>query len=326
VVGQQVSTPTPGASPLAGRATLGANAITPSALPANPTAVASSNLSSGRFNILVMGVDQRPQNEASRSDTLILVSVNPISKTVAFMSIPRDMAVQIPGYGEDKINSAYFYGEYYKEPGGGPGLAVATVEQLFKVPIKYYLTVNFDGFQKIVDAVGGIDIDVPYAITDDEYPTPDEKTITIHFDAGLQHMDGARALIYARTRHADGDFARQTRQRQVILAVRSKALQLNMLPNLPNLINSVGDTVQTNLTLGDQIGLAQMLSGISSSNVISCAISADMIVPYSTARLGDSFTLDWKAAAGELNKLFGGDYGYTAPPAASKPTATASGG
>ncbi len=320
---QQVSTATPVS--VIPRLTAGTSSATPTALPATPILSADSSLSSGRFNVLVMGVDQRPQNEASRSDTLILVSVNPISKTVAFMSIPRDMAVQIPGYGEDKVNSAYFYGEYYKEPGGGPGLAVATVEQLFKVPIKYYLTVNFDGFHKIVDAVGGVDIDVPYAITDDEYPTPDEKTITIHFDAGLQHMDGAQALIYARTRHADGDFARQARQRQLILAVRSKALQLNMLPNLPNLINSVGDTIQTNLTLGDQISLAQMLSGISSSNVISCAISPDMIVPYSTAKLGDSFKLDWTAAAGELGKLFGGDYGYTMP-AADKPTPTASGG
>ena len=123
----------------------------------------------------------------------MLANVDTISHTVRIMSIPRDLIVTIPGYGRNKINAAYVFGEYYHEPGGGPGLALQTVSKLFDVPIAYYVTLNFDGFRAIVDAVGGVAIDVPYSIDDDAYPDDEEGnpngTITVHFDAGWQLMD-----------------------------------------------------------------------------------------------------------------------------------------
>lgn len=311
VVGQHGDTPTPSGAIITQSVASGTPHPT---LPANPpaaTPITGKLNETARFNILLMGVDERPNIEAARSDTMMLVSIDPVKKTAAFISIPRDMAVQIPGYGEHKMNAAYFYGEYYKEPGGGAALAVATVEKLFGVPIKYYVTINFSGFEKVVDALGGVDINVPYAIDDYEYPTPDNGTMRIHFNAGQQHMDGATALIYVRTRHADGDFARQARQRQLITALRSRALQLDVLPRIPGIISSVGDAVRTNISFDEQIGLVRLLTSMGNEQVVQTAISPEMIYAYSgEGDLGDSFKLDFTAANNELAKLFGGDYGY----------------
>ena len=108
----------------------------------------------------------------ARSDTLIVLSVDPQAKTAGILSVPRDLQVYLPGYGLQKINAAYFFGEADRLPGGGPGLALATVSQLFDVPIPYYITVDFDGFRKVVDELGGIDLYVPEAIDDPLYPGP----------------------------------------------------------------------------------------------------------------------------------------------------------
>ena len=236
---------------------------TPTLLP-SPTVNHVRDLPAGRFNVLVLGTDMRPNDtdHTPRSDTIMLANVDTISHTVRIMSIPRDLIVTIPGYGRNKINAAYVFGEYYHEPGGGPALALQTVSNLFNVPVDYYVTLNFDGFRAIVDAVGGMAIDVPYSIDDDSYPDDEDGnpngTITVHFDAGWQCMDGKTALRYARTRHADNDFARSKRQLQVIMAIRQKALSLDLLPSIPSIIDKLGGLVQTNIPFDQQLGLAQL--------------------------------------------------------------------
>lgn len=182
------------------------------------------------INILLIGVDERPDHpeEGVRSDTLIVVHLDTIKRRISLLSIPRDTRVELRDIGPTKINAAYGYGytaarERYGEgvtpAQGGMALAAETVGQFLDLPIHYTAQINFDGFARVIDALGGVTIDVPRRIVDDAYPTADFGTVRVEFEPGPQRMDGARALIYARTRHADSDFGRAERQQQVIRAV-----------------------------------------------------------------------------------------------------------
>jgi LCP family protein required for cell wall assembly len=209
-----------------------------------------------RINILVLGIDQRPGEPiACRTDTMILVSVNPKTMTASLLSIPRDLWVPIrhPKHPEDRINTAHLWGEIENYPGGGPELAKDTVQYNFGVPVHYYLRINFTGFEQIIDRIGGIEVDVPMTIHDTKYPAPDNSYMTFHIDAGHHFLDGATALKYARTRQGggDGDFTRMQRQQQVILAIRDRVLSLpnlpQLLPRLPQLYRDMGDSIETDI-------------------------------------------------------------------------------
>ena len=203
-----------------------------------------------RLTLLLLGVDKR-ENDYARSDTIILVNIDPVEKTARMLSIPRDLKVIIPGFGAHKINAAYAFGDANSNvPGGGPGLMMRTIETNFGINIDYFAEVDFNGFVKIVDTVGGVTLDVPYPIRDNEYPAPNNQYMRIYFPSGWQHMDGQRVLQYARTRHDDGDGRRSARQQQVLLALRQQALTLDLLKQAPTLISEVGDTVRTDLSSG----------------------------------------------------------------------------
>jgi LCP family protein required for cell wall assembly len=276
-----------------------------------PTSDPLAALPKGRLNILVLGTDKRPNDTEHfpRSDTMILLNLDTEKKQVRVMSMPRDLIVEIPDYGESKLNSAYLYGEYYGLPGGGQALAVQTVSQLFNVPIDYYVAVNFDGFRKVIDTVGGIEVDVPYELDDYHYPSDDEGDpfgeLHVHFDEGLQEMDGKTALRYARTRHADNDFMRNRRQLQVILATRKAALTLNLIPTLPRLIDDLAGTVETNIPFKQQLALAQLGYEIDSSDIITSTIDRDMILPAFLPDGSEGLELDWKAAQPVIESFFG---------------------
>jgi anionic cell wall polymer biosynthesis LytR-Cps2A-Psr (LCP) family protein len=171
--------------------------------------------------------------------------------------------------------------------------------------------VNFDGFEKVVDTIGGININVPEEIDDPNYPTPWFGTEHVHFDAGWQHMDGATALKYARTRHADSDFGRIARQQQVILAVRQKALSLNLLPQLPSLIDQFAGMVETNMDFNTQMGFAQLASSLSSTDIYTARIGSSLVYsvndPYESKPGApvEALSLDWDAARPMLDEFFG---------------------
>jgi LCP family protein required for cell wall assembly len=295
--------------------------------PPRPTRVAQATLTPdltkqlppGRVNILLLGTDGRSIDPTtpSRSDTLILFTVDTVKKTAGILSIPRDLLMTIPGFGVRKINAAYAIGEFNQLPGGGQALAVQTISRFFSknmggsIPIKYYVTVNFDGFEKVVDTIGGIDINVPEEIDDPAYPTPWYGTEHVHFDAGWQHMDGATALKYARTRHADSDFGRIQRQQQVILAVRQKALGLNLLPQLPSLIDQFAGMVETNMDFNTQMGFAQLAASIKSTDIYTARIGSNLVYsvndPYES-KPGvpvEALDLNWDAARPMLDEFFG---------------------
>lgn len=200
---------------------------------------APGGISSAPVNILFLGSDKRP-GENSRADTILLIRVNGQTKTISQLSIPRDTLADIPGYGEDKINSAYAW--------GGPALTIKTVEELTGLPIHHYVELDFSGFPAIVDSFGGVDIDVPKTI-DSQYPQGVDWT-QVHFDAGPQHMSGDRALVYVRVRYSDDDFQRMGRQQQFMEALQKKInspLNLARMPLLaPDIVGNMTTDMSTN--------------------------------------------------------------------------------
>jgi LCP family protein required for cell wall assembly len=227
-----------------------------------------------RVNILAMGIDQREYEEGPwRTDTMIVLTLDPVTMTGGMLSIPRDLWVPIPGYEEGRINTAHYLGDAYDYPGGGPALAVKTVQYNLGVPIHYYARVNFSAFEELIDLIDGIDIEVAEDISDASYPCDDGPCYDpLYIEAGEHHMDGRMALRYARTRYsAGGDFDRAKRQQQVILAVFDKVTQLKMLPQLiakaPRIWETLKGSVETNLRLDEIIALANLVEQMDRENI-----------------------------------------------------------
>lgn len=219
-----------------------------------------------RLTILLIGVDH-PEGGASRTDTIILVNIDPVAKRASMLAIPRDLKVVIPGYGINKINAAFALGDYNKVPGGGAGLLIRTIEANLGIPITSFAQIDFNGFTRMIDTVGGVTVDVPYPIKDDAYPAANYQYQRIYFHAGWQHLDGTRALEYARTRHQDTDAGRSRRQEQILLALRQKAINLNLLTKAPQLIKEFGDSVRTDISPDDAIRLARLATEIPTQNI-----------------------------------------------------------
>jgi polyisoprenyl-teichoic acid--peptidoglycan teichoic acid transferase len=222
----------------------------------------------GRVTILLLGLDYRDWeagNEYSRSDTMILLTLDPLSRTAGILSIPRDMWVAIPGFQHGKINTAYYLGDAYKLPGGGPGLAVDTVEQFLGVPVNYYAQIDFQAFVRFIDEIGGVKINVPEAITVDLLGSGVATKKTLR--PGVQVLPGEWALAYARARNTGGgDFDRAKRQQQVILGIRNRILSFDMLPllikNADTLFRQLSSGIRTNLTIDRAIKLALLASQV----------------------------------------------------------------
>jgi len=208
-----------------------------------------------RESILILGSDARPdelkRGEVGRTDTLLLFVGDRAMPRAAMLSVPRDLWVAIPGYGQERVNAAYEL--------GGPQTAKQTVSNVLGQPVDRYLVVGLQGVRDIVDAVGGVDITVPQAIHDDAYPTDDYGYQTVDIPAGLQHMDGDTALKYARTRHQDSDFARTARQQQVVGAVRNAMLSPANWPRVPAVLAAVSQSIKTDATPLDAIALGAAL-------------------------------------------------------------------
>jgi len=245
-----------------------------------------------RVNILLLGIDRRPGEHGPwRTDSMLLASVDPAANSASMLSIPRDLWVPIPGFEENRINMAHYVGEAKQYPGGGPALAKKTVQYNLGVPVNYYVRVDFDGFRKVIDTIGGIDIDVEEEIIDDKYPDEYYGYDPLYIAAGRQHMDGDLALKYARTRHGSSDFDRAKRQQQVLLAVYDKALKLNLLPKLPELLVLLADTVETDLQPNEILNLAQIGWNIDRDNIKSAVIDQTMTIRHVTPTGADVLLL-----------------------------------
>ncbi|MGB9724208.1 MAG: LCP family protein [Chloroflexia bacterium] len=225
------------------------------------------------LTILLIGIDRREEGSHTLNDVNIVVYIHPEGRFASMLSIPRDTAVEIPGFLTDKVNAAYGLGEaYLADAGGGPALIRKTVENFLGLSIDYYALVDFQGFERIVDLVGGITVDVPAPLEDNEYPIGTVGYTRIYIPAGLQHMDARTALQYVRSRHGDSDFGRNRRQQQVLRALRDRILQIGLLSDLGRLealLVEMGNTVQTDLPLDTLLALARLAPDISAERISS---------------------------------------------------------
>ncbi|MGC9333716.1 MAG: LCP family protein [Anaerolineae bacterium] len=264
----------------------------------------------GRLNLLLVGIDRRSGTGWTyRTDTLMVVTMDPGDRSAGILSIPRDLQIPIPGQGSDRINTANVYGYRQDYPGGGPGLLKATVEANFGIPIDGYLMVDFDTFVRIVDALGGIDLDVPKALHDTRYPDPrpgDPHAFkTIHFDAGLQHMDGQRALQYARSRMSTSDFDRAKRQQQIVVALRERALRLDTIPRWPLAAQTVVNGIKTDLGLRELLFVASVAVQVDTGGLQRVVLEPPLVTGHRRADGAAVQLPNWKLINPKIDELFG---------------------
>lgn len=205
-----------------------------------------------RLNLLVMGVDSRgSEGYIARTDSLMLVGANPSQLRLSLLGLSRELFIEVPGYGTQQINVVNVLGE--QDTGGnGPLLLAASIKEGFGIQVDRYLRLDFDAFIALVDAVGGVTVDVEKRIVDDLYPDGAGGYQVVTFEPGVQELNGERALMYARTRHTDDDYARAARQQQIIAGLLSR---LRNPLRWPGAWLAFNQHVDTNLTLGDMLAL-----------------------------------------------------------------------
>ena len=215
----------------------------------------------GQMNLLLMGVDGRTAdfNTFGRADTLMLLAIDFGLPAAHLLSIARDLWITVPGYAsflpvEGRVNLGYALGDKYGYPGGNPAFQVFTVSQALGVRVDRYAVVNFTAFEKIIDALGGLDVTMQVALRDPLYPLGPDNTMVLEIPAGDVHLDGRTALMYARTRHADSDFGRMRRQQKILMAAREKLLSPAVIFAVPALLQFAFTAVHSDLSL-EEIGL-----------------------------------------------------------------------
>jgi LCP family protein required for cell wall assembly len=245
-----------------------------------------------RLNILLVGSDQRPRDGTFNTDTLIVASIDPTTKQVAMFSLPRD-STNIPLPPGPLRNAYASYGGVYPRkinslfttvrnradlvPGtsrtrGFNGLKLV-LGNLYGLDIKYFVEVNFEGFRRVVDAMGGVTINVQVPVVDNQYPSDTGRTARVYIPAGIQHMTGAEALVYARSRHGSDDFDRGARQQRVISSMREQADVATIIPRIPQLIDALKSTVQTDIPQSELAKLAGLASTVDTKNIRSYVFS-----------------------------------------------------
>lgn len=218
-----------------------------------------------RVTVLLIGLDFRDWESGTgppRSDTMILMTLDPLTMTAGVLSVPRDLWVNIPGYGYNRINTAYAFGDGDKLPGGGPGLAIKTVENFLGVEINYYAQIDFLTFEEMIDTLGGLCLDIPEAIKVGRTFEGDD-----HLEPGYQCLDGKSTLGYARARYTEGgDIDRAARQQLLIRALMDKVFNPANFPGLvgsaPTLYDQLSSGIHTDLTLNDALRLAVLVKDI----------------------------------------------------------------
>lgn len=233
------------------------------------------------INILVLGNDARPgtsEDQIARTDSIMIVSIDPQNDRISLLSVPRDLYVTSPNYGFVPVNTVVRNAEVYS-PGTGVEEMILTLESTFNIRIDSYIRISFEGFESVIDAIGGVTIDVPKHIVDNDYPTADYGTTRIEFMPGEQEMDGETALIYARTRHADDDYQRAGRQQQVIDAVLTKMANPLNIRYVPQIWRAIEQNIETDLSEADGLRYfpAIMLYGRDSSQIERLVIDREYI-------------------------------------------------
>src|SRR5437660_3443445 len=259
-----------------------------------------------RINILLLGSDndQKFPQDALLTQTMIVVSIDPAKRQVTLLSLPRDLWVDIPSHASAKIDLAFAQ--------GGAPLARATVERAFKIPIHYYAWIGLNGLVRVVDRLGGVDVDILHPVLDDNYPNDFSDsgygTERVFLAAGPQHLDGRHTLQYVRSRHGDllSDFGRSIRQQQVLLALQQRMAGMDLVTAIPTLARDLNGHVKTDLDLVRLTQLALFMRGMHGGGVHQA-----FITPYvhdATSADGQQILVaNWPAVNAYLRQLFGAD-------------------
>jgi LCP family protein required for cell wall assembly len=263
---------------------------------------AAQRLGPRKIYVLLLGIDQRSavqsaDNEFFRTDTMILLQIDPARRTAAMLSIPRDLYIDIPGFRPERINNANYLGDANGYPGGGPALAMLTVEETLGVDIDHYVLVNFEVFTTVVDTVApnGVEVCVQEPIFDPDYPDEGFGTIEVRFDPGCQRLDSERLLQYARNRATQGaDFDRARRQQQTITAIQQEVTSAGGLVNLvaqaPVLWSQLSDNLRTDMSLERAIDIALVASTIDRENIQTGVID-NLYVSFDTDENGQQILI-----------------------------------
>ncbi|CAH0344865.1 LCP family protein [Bacillus sp. CECT 9360] len=215
-------------------------------------------VSNDPFSVLILGIeDYSDEHDRGRSDTIMVATFNPKNQTMKLVSIPRDTLVDIPGkQNQDKINHAYAF--------GGRDETIETVEGFLDIPIDYFAMVNFKGFQKIIDEVGGVNVEVPFSFND-----IDRDWNRYYFKKGEQNLNGDEALVYARMRKKDpqGDFGRNFRQRQIVTGLVDKVASPKIITKIDNISEVVGENIETNMSIGEALAFRNKYENFNKSKI-----------------------------------------------------------
>jgi len=308
--------------------------ITATAQPAWPTPIWPASPLDHTDNILVMGMDQRPDEVAWRTDTIMVVAVDAPANRVGIISVPRDLYVDIPGYGMGRINQADYLGETNGYPGGGPALLRRVLTETLGIPTRHYVRIKMEGLVRLVDTLGGVTVvlDCPlYERTpNDASPNGVEDW---SLPAGPALLDGQAAKKFATYRYATTDFGRARRQQQLLWAIRDRALQLDILPRIPELWRALSDMFVTDLGLMDVVKLAAFGANLKPEQVHGTVLGDDVMEYYVTSEGAWVLTIaDYDGIAAKKANLFaerplatlnvGNETGGCPPPPTPPPTFT----
>lgn len=251
-------------------------------------------------NVLVMGVQIGGVSTNPLTDSIIVASYQPQDGSVKLLSIPRDLWVEIPGYGGARINEAFQI--------GGPYEAMLTVQQNLGIPVNYYAVVNYRAVETLIDHLGGVTVEVPEDIDDPYFPAEDEINYEpFHITKGVHHLNGREALRYARTRHADSDFGRAARQQQVIMALKDRLLNPLNLLKAPLLMYDARFLVKTNFPVDQAPGLMAKILESSPDSIQRAVLSYDngAVVPFTGENGASLLMLNGPVASQIIEEFFG---------------------
>ena len=262
----------------------------------------------GRVTLLVMGLDRR-QGESilTRTDTMLLLSIDSRTDSAAMISIPRDLLVDIAGYRPHRINAAFLLGAQEGGEARGAELAMQTVETNLGVQVDHYVLLDFDTVQTLIDSVGGVDVVVPKTINDPTYPDGNYGFDPLYIEAGNHLFDGEVALKYMRSRHGNSDFDRAARQQQVALAYRERLASQGVgevLTSLPTLIDEVYGGFYTDLTVDELVSLAQAATEVTSYKITMEVLDYDYVESRASEGNGSVLVLRQNALSQLHQKLF----------------------
>jgi LCP family protein required for cell wall assembly len=244
-----------------------------------------------RTNLLILGTDDSPERGAlGRTDTIILATVVPFKPYVGLLSIPRDLWLPVPGVGEQRINTAYFFAEA-QQPGSGSEAAMRTIRENFGVPVRYYALIHMDGLVEVIDALGGVDLTL-------ELPSGG-------LGAGTHHLDGTQALAFARERYSSDDFSRMRRGQLLLQAVLKQAIRPTSWPRLPLVLAALNGTLETNLPAWQLPRLSFALLRAAVFGIDSQSISREMVTPFQTSGGAQVLAPNWEAIKPVVKKMFG---------------------